>query len=60
MSSGTVTLEEASLEGGKARFRGTFSGTLEAMGGGEPIEVTDGCFDVRGIPSSEAIQPTGG
>ena len=60
MSTGSVNVEEAVAEAGEIRLRGTFSGTLEARGGGEPLELSDGRFDVRGVPLSTSVQPTGG
>jgi hypothetical protein len=59
MASGEVEVLEASRTGEEMSLRGTFSGRLEPMGAGEPVTVTEGRFEVRGIPSAESIQPGG-
>lgn len=59
MASGEVEVVEASLAGETMALRGTFSGRLEPMGGGDPVTVTEGRFEVREIPSAESIQPGG-
>ena len=59
MRSGRLEVEEAAITGGKARLRGTFSGTLAPMQGGDTMEVTDGRFEVEGLPNVKDVQPGG-
>lgn len=60
MRSGQVAVEEADMADGKVRIRGTFSGTFEPMQGGDGVEISDGSFDIEGLPNVKEIQPTGG
>lgn len=57
MVEGVVEIEAAEVADGHASARGTFSGTLEPLRGGEGIPVTEGRFEVRSLPNVEEIQP---
>ncbi len=59
MQSGQVQIEEAAIADGEARVRGTLSGTLTPMLGGESVEIKDGRFDLEGLPNVKDIQPDG-
>lgn len=58
MATGALIVDGSGREGDKVRVRGTFSGTLQTMAGSNPVQITEGRFDVSGIPSVAAI--TGG
>ncbi len=60
MASGTVVVEDASRTGDKVQVRGTFSGSLQRAGGGEPVQITGGRFEVRGIPPVSSVSGGGG
>lgn len=55
-SEGTLSVSNVEVSGGLARAEGTFSGTFRAMQGGGSVVMTDGTFDVEGIPSLETIR----
>ncbi len=55
--SGTVDVTLLELADGRLRAEGTFSGTLESAGTGPSLEITDGHFSVRGVPSLTEISP---
>lgn len=55
MSSGTLSVTDIAISGDLARASGTFSGTFRSMEGDQSVEITDGVFDVEGIPNVDAI-----
>lgn len=56
MSTGTLSVTEVAISDGIARASGTFSGTFQSMEGDRSMEVTNGVFEVAGIPNVEAIR----
>lgn len=59
MTEGRIEVEAVSLSDGEVSLRGTFHGVVSTMDGSEGMEITDGRFQVEGIPSVDAIQPRG-
>lgn len=53
---GTVDVTAISVAGGLVSATGTFSGTLARMTGEGTVEVTDGSFNVSGIPDAKTMQ----
>lgn len=56
VSEGTLSVSSIEVSGGLANARGTFSGTFRTMQGDGSVEITDGAFDLEGIPSVETIR----
>jgi hypothetical protein len=56
VSEGTLSVSSIEVSGGLASARGTFSGTFRTMQGDGVVEITDGVFDLEGIPSVESIR----
>jgi hypothetical protein len=55
---GQVDVSAVSINGGLASTAGTFSGTLALMAGdGATVAVTDGRFEVKGMPDLATITP---
>lgn len=52
---GTLLVEEVRVADEVMSIRGTFAGRLDPVGGGDPIELVAGRFDVGGIPSARSI-----
>jgi hypothetical protein len=53
---GTVEVSAVSVAGGLASAAGTFSGTLSGMVRDGNVAVSNGAFDVRGLPNVETLR----
>jgi hypothetical protein len=53
---GTVDVTSVSIANGLASASGTFAGTLKQLTGTDTIEVTDGSFDVSGLPDVATLR----
>lgn len=56
VSEGVLSVSNVVISGGLAGAQGTSSGTFQTLAGGRSVEITDGIFDVEGIPSFETIR----
>jgi hypothetical protein len=57
LANGSLAVTALAIAGDVAHLAGTFSGTFRSLGTGEAVEIRDGRFDIRDLPSLEAIQP---
>ena len=55
MAEGTLSVSDVEISDGLGRVEGTFSGTFQTMTGDREVEITDGEFDVEGIPGFETL-----
>lgn len=57
--SGTITVESVARDGDEMEVSGTFEGTLQAQGSDASTSLTDGRFEVAGLPEASTVQPGG-
>lgn len=59
LAEGTITVVQGHRSDGLVQIRGTFSGILQSLEGPNRIRVTDGRFDVGGVPAAKALSASG-
>lgn len=57
--SGTITVDAMARDGGEIEISGTFEGTLRSPTGDASTTLTNGRFEVAGLPEASTVQPGG-
>lgn len=58
-ASGTITVESVARDGDEMEISGAFEGSLQPRDGGAPVSLTNGRFEIAGLPEASTIQPGG-